>query len=242
MKKLIYIIVALLVLMVFGRHFRPSNSEAGFDTKAFAELPVQVGGRIKPLDSVARNTLLVLASRQKVETIEGVTLSPIEWFMDLTMDPDTADTHPVFKIEFPDDLGIAGLAKDGERYYSFNDLRPHFEALQQLASTIPAEVKKRSPQERQIADLTNGLTLYHRVMHSLHPIGDAERLDRLTDEYQSYLSMVGPGLEALRQQQQGQEYDAELLKQFINYGEDYMRLSQTAHLRVVPAAASRFND
>jgi len=233
-KKLIYIIVALLVLMVFGRHFRPSNSEAGFDTKAFAELPVQVGGRIKPLDSVARNTLLVLASRQKVETIEGVTLSPIEWFMDLTMDPDTADTHPVFKIEFPDDLGIAGLAKDGERYYSFNDLRPHFEALQQLASTIPAEVKKRSPQERQIADLTNGLTLYHRVMHSLHPIGDAERLDRLTDEYQSYLSMVGPGLEALRQQQQGQEYDAELLKQFINYGEDYMRLSQTAHLRVVP--------
>ena len=113
MKQAIYIIVALLVLMVFGRHFKPQGQETEFDVDAFAELPVQVGGRIKPLDSVARNTLLILASQQKVETPEGEILTPIEWFMDLTMMPELADTYRIFKIEFPDDLGIAGLAQEG---------------------------------------------------------------------------------------------------------------------------------
>lgn len=234
MKKVIYILVAVLVLMVFARHFRPQGQSTEFDVNAFAELPVQVGGRIKPLDSVARNTLLILASQQTVETPDGATLTPIEWFMDLTMKPELADTYRIFKIEFPDDLGIAGLAQEGQRHYSFNDLLPHFAEIERLHSQIEPEARKRQPYEQQLADLSQGLTLYHRVMHSLHPIGDAERLNRLTDEYQSYLSLIGPGLEALRAQQQGKEYDAELLKSFINYGDDYLRLSQTAHLRVIP--------
>ncbi|NQY32227.1 MAG: cytochrome c biogenesis protein CcsA [Coraliomargarita sp.] len=234
MKKTIYIIVALLVLMVFGRHFKPQEHETEFDIDAFSELPVQVGGRIKPLDSVARNTLLILASEQKVETPDGKTLRPIEWFMDLTMKPELADTYRVFKIEFPDDLGIAGLAKEGQRHYSFNELLPHFAEIERLTGEIEPEPRKRQAYERQLSDLSQGLTLYHRVMHSLHPIGDAERLDSLADEYRSYMSMINPGLEALRNQQQGKEYDAELLKSFINYGDDYLRLSQTAHLRVVP--------
>lgn len=234
MKKVIHIFISLLVLTVFVRHFKPQGQTSELDIEAFAELPVQVGGRIKPLDSVARNTLLILASQQKVETLEGETLTPIEWFMDLTMKPEVADTYPVFKIEFPDDLGIAGLAKEGQRHYSFNDLLPHFSEIERLNRQIEPEPRKRQPYEQQIADLSQGLTLYHRVMHSLHPIGDADRLDRLTDEYQSYLSLIGPGLEALRQQQQGEDYDAELLKSFVSYGDDYLRLSQTAHLRVIP--------
>ena len=143
MKQALYIIIALLVLIL-----RPSLQARGtraFDSAAFAELPVQVGGRIKPLDSVARNTLLILASRQKVETPDGQTLSPIEWFMDLTMQPEQADTYRVFKIEFPDDLGIAGLAREGQRYYSFNDLLPHFAEIERLHSQIEPEPKKRSP-------------------------------------------------------------------------------------------------
>ncbi|MGB0414178.1 MAG: hypothetical protein ACPGJU_06990, partial [Coraliomargarita sp.] len=114
-KTIIYSVIALLVLMVLGRHFRPSTNETEFDLDAFGELPVQEGGRIKPIDSIARNTLLVLAKQQKVKTPEGVTLSPLEWFMDLSFKPELADTYRVFKIEFPDDLGIEGLAQEGQR-------------------------------------------------------------------------------------------------------------------------------
>ncbi len=233
-KTIIYSVIALLVLMVLGRHFRPSTNETEFDIDAFGELSVQEGGRIKPIDAIARNTLLVLAKQQKVKTPEGVTLSPLEWFMDLSFKPELADTYRVFKIEFPDDLGIEGLAQEGQRHYSFNDLSPHFAEIQSLFEKINPEPKQRQPYEQQLAKLYNGLNLYNRVMHSLHPIGDGARLDKLVDEYATYTGMIGPGLDALRKQQTGEDYDAELLRAFIDFGEDYMRLSSTAHLRVIP--------
>jgi len=233
-KNLIYIIVLALVLMVFGRQLKPSSNESGFNIDSFSELPVQVGGRIKPLDSVARNTLLILSARQKVESPDGEWLQPIEWFMDLTMRPELADTYRVFKIEFPDDLGLPGLAEQGQRYYSFNDLKPHFNTLLELYSKLDPEPKKRSAYDAQIADINDGLMLYHRVMHSLHPIGGPERLDSLADEYRSYTSSVGPGMDALRKQQAGDDYDADLLRRFVTFGDDYLKLSRTAHLRVIP--------
>lgn len=233
-KKAIYSIIALFVILIGWRHFQPQGDGNAYDLAAFAELPVQVGGRIKPLDSVARNALLVLSSRQKVETIDGRILSPIEWFADLTMRPELADTHPVFKIEFPDDLGIAGLAKAGERYYAYNDLLPHFAEIQRLHKEIEPEPKKRAPHEQQLDDLSRGITRYHRLIHSFHPTGDAERLDNLATEYADYNTLIKPGLQALRLQQQGEEYDAYLLNRFIGYGENYLALSQTAILRLVP--------
>ena len=234
MKKIIYLIVFGIAALVLIGGLRSSKVDSDFDLEAFAELPVQVGGRIKPLDSVARNTLLILSARQKVVTDEGVTLSPIEWFLDLTMRPELADTYPVFKIEFPDDLGLSGLAEQGQRYYSFNELLPFSEELQRLYEEINPAPELRSPYEKQIADINNGLIRYHRVMHSLHPIGEAERLDRLVDEYQSYLASIQAGMVELRKQQAGEEFDATLLKRFITYADDYLKLSTTAHLRVVP--------
>lgn len=234
MKKIIYLIVFGIVALVLLGGLRSSKIDSDFDLEAFAELPVQVGGRIKPLDSVARNTLLILSARQKVVTDEGVTLSPIEWFLDLTMRPERADTYPVFKIEFPDDLGLSGLAEQGQRYYSFNQLLPFSEELSRLHGEINPAPELRSPYEKQIADINNGLIRYHRVMHSLHPIGEAERLDRLVDEYQSYLATIPAGMVELRKQQAGEEFDAALLKRFITFADDYLKLSTTAHLRVVP--------
>ena len=234
MKKITYLIVFGIAALVLLGGLRSSKVDSDFDLEAFAELPVQVGGRIKPLDSVARNTLLILSARQKVVTDEGVTLSPIEWFLDLTMRPERADTYPVFKIEFPDDLGLVGLAEQGQRYYSFNELLPFSEELSRLHGEINPAPELRSPYEKQIADINNGLIRYHRVMHSLHPIGEAERLDRLVDEYQSYLATIQVGMVELRKQQAGEEFDAALLKRFITFADDYLKLSTTAHLRVVP--------
>ncbi|WPJ94364.1 cytochrome c biogenesis protein CcsA [Coraliomargarita algicola] len=237
MKKLIYIIIFGITASVVLSGLRSFKSDSEYDLESFAELPVQVGGRIKPLDSVARNTLLLLSGRQKVVTAEGTELSPIQWFMDLTMRPEIADNYPIFKIEFPDDLGLAGLAKEGERYYSFNELLPFSEELRKLHSEVDPEPKKRSAYDNQIVDINNGLMRYHRIMHSLHPIGGADRLDKLDEEYQSYVLMITPGMAELRKQQAGQDYDADRLNRFIAFADDYLKLSQTALLRVVPPPA-----
>ena len=63
MKSLVYAIIILVVLSTVYRHLNSDRIESDFDVLSFSELPVQVGGRIKPLDSVARNTLLILSGR-----------------------------------------------------------------------------------------------------------------------------------------------------------------------------------
>ena len=238
MKKVVFYSILTISILIVARAFKPVTYHSlGFDIATFSELPVQVGGRIKPLDSVARNTLLVLANRQKVITPEEITLSPIEWFMDLTMRPEIADTYKVFKIEFPDDLGLVGLAQKGQRHYSFNELTPYFKEILARYQEINPEPKKRTSYEQQIAELNDGLTLYNRVMHSLSPIGKPERLDRLVDEYQTYIASIQPGLDELRKQQAGEDYDAEKLARMIYFCDDYLELSQTAHLRIIPPPA-----
>jgi len=42
----------------------------GFDVDSFAHMPVLDGGRVKPIDSLARNSLLVIRGRQAF-TFEG---------------------------------------------------------------------------------------------------------------------------------------------------------------------------
>jgi len=234
-KKVTFYSILAMAALIIGYGLIPTKYATEFNIQHFAELPVQVGGRIKPLDSVARNTLLILSARQKVVTRDGQTLPPILWFMDLTMRPELADSYPIFKIEFPDDLGLPNLAQAGERYYSFNDLKPHFEALLTARSNINPEPRQRSAYEQQVADLNQGLSLYHRIMHSLHPVGGSDRLDRLSDEYQSYLTLAtGKGMAELRKQQAGQEYDSKLLDSFIFFADDYLKLSQLAQLDVIP--------
>ena len=234
MKILFYIAIALLTLSTVTRQMQSERNDSGFNIEKFSELPVQVGGRIKPLDSVARNTLLILSGRQYTITPEGTKISSIQWFMDLCMQPELADTYRIFKIEFPDELGLEGLEEKSKRYYSYNDLQPHFADIQSLYQNLEPETKKRNAYERQIAEIHDGLLLYNATLQSLHPTGSPERLNRLIDEYQSYESIINQGLDAIKKQQNGEVFDKALLDRFIAYGDSYLNLSKNARLRIIP--------
>ena len=234
MKILFYIAIALLTLSTVTRQMQSERNDSGFNIEKFSELPVQVGGRIKPLDSVARNTLLILSGRQYTITPEGTKISSIQWFMDLCMQPELADTYRIFKIEFPDELGLEGLEEKSKRYYSYNDLQPHFADIQSLYQNLEPETKKRNAYERQIAKIHDGLLLYNATLQSLHPTGSPERLNRLIDEYQSYESIINQGLDAINKQQNEEVFDKALLDRFIAYGDSYLNLSKNARLRIIP--------
>jgi len=63
-----WIVVGFLALFLAVKpiFFPPKAAEGTFDHHAFGKLPVLLGGRIKPLDSVARNSLLQIAGQQKI--------------------------------------------------------------------------------------------------------------------------------------------------------------------------------
>lgn len=63
-----WIVVGFLALFLAVKpiFFPPKAAEGAFDHHTFGKLPVLLGGRIKPMDSVARNSLLQIAGQQKI--------------------------------------------------------------------------------------------------------------------------------------------------------------------------------
>ena len=72
----------LVAVGLAAKSLRAPKNETAFDVVGFSKLPVLVNGRLKPLDTVARSSLLQLQARQRVSSpnvSEPLVASPIEW-------------------------------------------------------------------------------------------------------------------------------------------------------------------
>ena len=65
----------------------------------FATLPVQESGRVKPLDTVARFSLLRLNGKRSLTLDNGQSRSAMEWMLDCFFFPDYANTCRCFTVE-----------------------------------------------------------------------------------------------------------------------------------------------
>ena len=79
----------------------PPRPVKGFDVDGFGHLPVLEGGRVKPVDSVARNALLMIRSQQAFRA-EGEEIGPDRWLLDVLFRPEVADAQPAFVINDPE--------------------------------------------------------------------------------------------------------------------------------------------
>jgi ABC-type transport system involved in cytochrome c biogenesis permease subunit len=145
----------------------PPGQVRGFDVDGFGHLPVLEGGRVKPLDSVARNALLVLRSRQSLR-FQGRTIAANEWLLDLMFRPQVADTQPVFAIDDPEVLGLVGLHQTSDRYFNFATLAPFVQEIDKQAQAAGAvDSHQRTRFQNAIANLYERLGLYHGLKNSL---------------------------------------------------------------------------
>ena len=62
---------------------------------SYKDIPVQDGGRIKPLDTFARNQLLSVYGKR---SLKSENLPAIEWLLDLLVDPNTGFNQKIFNI------------------------------------------------------------------------------------------------------------------------------------------------
>ena len=147
---------------VFG-----SGKVRSFEVQGFGALPVLEGGRVKPLDSLARNSLLLIRSQQSFRAGER-TVGADEWMLDVLFRPEVADNQPVFVINDPDVLGLIGLRQTSERYFSFKALQPYLADIEKQAQAAHAvDAKQRSRFQSAIANLFERVFLYHRLQNTL---------------------------------------------------------------------------
>ena len=174
-KRKIWVVAA--VLLAFTYVVAPlfqRDRRGGFEMQKFGRLPVLLNGRIKPLDTVARNSLLIIHGKQTL-AIEHGAMTPIDWLAEVLMKPEEADLRKVFVIRNAETLAALGWKPDAGKYFSFREFVPHLQEIEQqaaLAQKVDAQL--RSPFQRDIIKLFDRLTLYHRLENSIEVAGTVD--------------------------------------------------------------------
>jgi ABC-type transport system involved in cytochrome c biogenesis permease subunit len=137
----------------------------------FRSLPVQEGGRVKPIDTLAGFKLLKLNGQRSVTTPEGETLTPVRWLLDCLFFPELAVGYQSLLVQNAEVIDAIGLPHDAKRKrdrYSFLELQPGFEKLRELAMRHgQKEEKDRSAVEEQIVQLWGNVVELGQLLHAL---------------------------------------------------------------------------
>ena len=239
MKKWIpWITVAVFAGWVLST-LRP-EPQKGFNLAAMGKLPVLLGGRIQPLDSVARNSLLEIRHKHAVflpddsaaESMfpKGTNLSAMEWLANVMMKPEVADQQKFFRI---DNLELLNLLKlpDKANHFSFNQIRPNLEELEkqaeriEIADKIPAQ--NRTALERGVVRLHHSVLLYMRLELSLRPLDS----DRLTED----LDWAIKGVQTVRAMKEPEkEADPQMMKRLESLVGGFEPMARMGYVLTVP--------
>ena len=152
MKRWLPLLSLALGLAYFGSKLLPARNAGPFDLVGFGRLPVLANGRIKPMDTLARSSLLQLQHRQAVTLPDGTELAADEWLLDVFFRPDKADTYPTFVVDNPDLLSLFNLrpddspVRDDKRRFAYRQLEPHLSDLEEQAKlAVPWSTPPHGP-------------------------------------------------------------------------------------------------
>ena len=130
------------------------------------DIPIQEGGRIKPLDTYARNQALAFYGKRK---IKHENLSAIDWLLNLFTNPDKGLEQQIFNIRNPEVVNALELEWTNNFHkYSYNEIYPGVEnQLTLIRSIFEKKEKDRDTFESQFAELYQNIMKYREIVSSL---------------------------------------------------------------------------
>lgn len=140
-----------------------------------ASLPVQEGGRIKPLETRASYAMLQMRGDRRLTIIgkdgEKVRIGPVEWMLDVFFRPELAAQLPSFRVDNSEVLKALGIEFDDRKKrdrYTFTELEPHLPEIMQKAGDLQKlqeEGADLTPVEEQTLELASALQNYFYLAH-----------------------------------------------------------------------------
>ena len=232
MKRFLpWIILAVAAALILPNWMPPKTAANDFDFSGFGKIPVLLGGRVKPLDTVARNSLLIIHGKQELRLESGRRLGAMQWLTDVLFNAPVADQYPVFVVQNADVLGLFGWEQTDRKYFSFAEFAPFLKQIdEQAAQSDKLEAVQRSAYQSAILNLRNGLSLYQRLKNSIQPEG----AQNFAAELQRFKSTVPGAAKAARERAMGENFDKAKLNDVAELIQRYERLSQMAYMLVVP--------
>jgi ABC-type transport system involved in cytochrome c biogenesis permease subunit len=218
------ILMLMMALWFFGQLQTPQDKNFAFSE--FGKLPVVFDGRLKPLDSLARNSLLQLREKQTLNTEpwkdwneNPKIISADEWLANVMMNPQAADAWQVFRVDNPDLITFLKLPEksaaqhqDG-KHYSWNQIAPSLQALDaenlRIETNVPSA--SRNAYEQAVLKVHARLELYVQLKNTIQPQDSQNWKQELAD----YENSIPAGVAAVHAQQTGQKYDEQIFNQFL---------------------------
>ena len=228
-KNLPWILLSLGVLYVLSG-LRPQPKSSGFALSEFGRLPVLSNGRVQPLDSVARHSLLQIRTRQTVYIKGRGSMPATEWLLEVFTQPDKADERKIFRIDNGEVVSLLKLSEN-EKYFSFRELSPQLEEIERQAAQInQIENAQRTAFQRAMWRLYNALALYQRLKWSVMPEGTTNYLAEL----QEFQQLLPGGIAAFQARREGREFDQKALERLMQLAQRYERVSRNAYPLIIP--------
>jgi ABC-type transport system involved in cytochrome c biogenesis permease subunit len=174
-----WVLVGLAVIYLIAMMAPPIESAAPMRLDEFAALPLEDEGRVKPYDTLARNSLMIISSRQTFVDEDGHTQPAIRWLLDvMTSGPLfqaanqqqgpkfalAGEKHQVFRIDNPEVVALLGLKRREGSRYALAEFRDRLDKLEQEAKRIAKkDPKGLTPYEKGVHDLASHLQLYIKL-------------------------------------------------------------------------------
>jgi ABC-type transport system involved in cytochrome c biogenesis permease subunit len=248
-----WVVTIIMAGWVVG-NLRLQKVKSAFNLEGFSKIPVLLNGRIQPFDSVAKNSLLMLRGKSTVlltdrpqeelgffDLAKVKKMTATEWLLEAMTRPEDADKRYIFRIDNSEVLSDLKLSTD-RKYFAFNELKDGWEKVQTEAARIrrqDIQEQSQTAREKGALKLNNALGLYFQIKNSLRP----ENVANFTEEVQTFQRTLGPGLAALRRQQDGQEANNADLAPMVQFFNRYRTLSQAAYpLNIPPRSPTKARE
>lgn len=183
--------INLLFIFMFGM-----QTLLGFD---IGDIPLQDEGRIKPLDTFARNHLLAFYGKRSLKEPD---MQATEWIISLILDPENGKTQKIFNIRNPEVASSLFLDWTNEHKYSFNEIVPGLREQSSLLELIDQkENGSRTIFEKQLYELSKNILRFEEISYlkALKFIPPADNSDMA--EWQSPFELILKGIPANENQE-----------------------------------------
>jgi len=149
---------------------QPPAPDAPYNLDAFARLAVSSEGRVKPIDSVARDALDTFRGRQTALTPADEKKPAIQWYIDTITQRNDAAKDKVFRIDHPQVLSALGLSDTGDKYFSYSQLEPSRQQLRRLGrSASQVDQSERNSFQQSALELAVHVQQYERLRGLFEP-------------------------------------------------------------------------
>jgi hypothetical protein len=190
-----------------------------------------VGGRVMPMDTLGRLSLLAMNHFGTSAGSDGKVRQPTAWLLEVLMMPEHADTAKVFYINNPDVLDLTGFSDHKETLYSFNDLKPSLTQIENQSNlAVQVDNGTRNPFQRDILKLREALLLYLRLKNTVQVDGSPD----FAKEVNAFAQVIGPGLQSVRARNEGRPFDQNAFQSILAFTQRYQNLAQTKYAYAFP--------